>query len=192
MKKNLGAIHSLYPMPIAIVGSMVDGKPNYMTIAHVGIINQEAKRLVTLSATKVHQTNKGIKENETFSLNMPTESMVEVTDFIGIYTGKKTDKSVVFDAFYGELKTAPMISKCPVNMECKLLDVLDYSSHDVFIGEVMATYANEQVLTNCVIDLAKVKPILFDMNQRNYWKLGQPLARAWEIGKDYKQEEPKE
>ncbi len=188
MKKNLGAIHSLYPMPIAIVGSMVEGKPNYMTIAHVGIINQEAKRLVTLSATKVHQTNKGIKENMTFSLNMPTENMVVETDYIGIYTGKKTDKSVVFEAFYGELKTAPMISRCPVNMECKVLDVLDYSSHDVFIGEVVATYANEQVLTDCVIDLAKVKPILFDMNQRKYWKLGDQLGKAWEIGKEYKAE----
>ena len=189
MKKNLGAIHSLYPMPIAIVGAMVEGKPNYMTIAHVGIINQEAKRLVTLSSTKVHHTNKGIKENKTFSLNMPTESMVVATDYVGIYTGKKRDKSIVFEAFYGELKTAPMISSCPVNMECKLLDVLDYSSHDVFIGEVVATYANEQVLTDGVIDLAKVKPILFDMNQRKYWKIGEPIARAWEIGKEYKEKQ---
>lgn len=186
MKKNLGGILSLYPMPVTIVGSIVEGKPNYMTIAHIGIINQEAKRLVTLSASKIHHTNKGIRQNKTFSVNIPSEAMVVATDYVGIYTGKKTDKSVVFDAFYGELKTAPMITGCPVNMECKLHDVLDFASHDMFVGEVIATYADESVLTDGVIDLAKVKPLLFDMNHRNYWQLGTPIAKAWEVGKDYK------
>ncbi|CAB5127443.1 flavoredoxin [Olavius algarvensis associated proteobacterium Delta 3] len=59
--------------------------------------------------------------------------MVE-TDYCGLKTGKKIDKAALFDVFYGELETAPMIRQCPVNMELKLHDVLDFRTHDIFVG----------------------------------------------------------
>ena len=63
-------------------------------------------------------------------------------------SGKKTDKSSVFEVFYGDLENAPMIAECPINMECKLYDVYDTPTHDLFIGEIVETYADESVLTN--------------------------------------------
>jgi flavin reductase (DIM6/NTAB) family NADH-FMN oxidoreductase RutF len=50
--------------------------------------------------------------------------MVEVTDYCEIVSGKKNDKSRIFDLFYGELKTAPMIKDCPLNMESKLVEMV--------------------------------------------------------------------
>ena len=65
----------------------------------------------------MHLTNKGILENKTFSVNLPSEEMVEITDHIGMVSGTKEDKSQLFDLFYGELDTAPMIEQCKVTME---------------------------------------------------------------------------
>jgi flavin reductase (DIM6/NTAB) family NADH-FMN oxidoreductase RutF len=183
MKKNLGAVNSLYPMPVTLVGATVNGKPNYLTVAHVGIMNHAQPAYITVGLGKMHYTNAGIKENKTFSVNIPSEDMVVETDYCGIVTGKNTDKATLFEAFYGELKTAPMITECPVNLECKLYDIIDFPTHDVFIGEIMGTYCDENVLTDNAVDLLKVRPMLFDMGRRHYWRLGEPFAECWNIGK---------
>jgi flavin reductase (DIM6/NTAB) family NADH-FMN oxidoreductase RutF len=71
-------------------------------------------------------------------------------------------------------------------MECTLIDHYDYKTHDLFVGRVEKIYAEENILSNGTIDIAKVRPMLFDMHQRKYWKLGIPFADAWKIGKNYK------
>ena len=106
------------------------------------------------------------------------------TDYVGLYTGKKHDKSTLFKVFYGQLETAPMITECLVNAECTLHDVYDTATHDIFIGEIVETYADETVLEEGRIDIAKLKPILFDMASRKYWSLGRDIAKCWSIGKD--------
>ena len=183
MKKNLGAVNALYPMPVTLVGALVEGKPNYVTIAHVGIMTHKT---VSLGINKVHYTNAGIKENKCFSINIPSEDMVVETDYCGLESGRETNKSDVFKTFYGSLAKAPMIEECPINMECRLLEVLDRKSHEVFIGEVVETFCDEKALTQGTIDYSLVKPMFFDMPKRNYWKLGKSCGEAWSIGKKYK------
>ena len=183
MKRNLGAVNCLYPMPITLVGATVNGKPNFLTVAHVGIMNHAQPAYISVGLGKMHYTNAGIKENRTFSVNIPSEDMVVETDFCGIVSGKKADKSTLFELFTGELKTAPMITKCPVNIECRLYDIIDFPTHDVFIGEIVTSYCNEDVLSDGTVDLIKVKPMLFDMGRKSYWKLGEPLAQCWNVGK---------
>ena len=123
--------------------------------------------------------------NKTFSVNIPSEKMVVETDYTGLVSGKNTDKSEIFDTFYGITETAPMIQKCPVIMECRLYRILDFSTHDVFVGEIVETFADESVLTENRIDISKVKPLLY-ADPRNYWSLGNPVATAWSIGKQLK------
>ena len=185
MKKQLGAVNCLYPMPVTLVGATVNGKPNFITIAHVGIMTHSC---ISLGMGKVHYTNAGIKENKTFSVNVPSESLVRETDYCGIVTGKRKDKSVLFDLFYGDLKTAPMIKECPVNMACKLHDIVDFQTHDVFVGEIMETYVDDAVMTDNQLDMSKVHPLLFDMISKKYWALGNPVAKCWSIGKELKKE----
>ncbi len=71
-------------------------------------------------------------------------------------------------------------------MECELIQTVDFPNHDLFIGKVVATHCDESVLTNGVVDLGKVQPILFAMNDRSYWSIGKKLAKAWSIGKEFK------
>lgn len=186
MKKTLNAINALYPTPTVLVGAMVDDKPNYITIAHVGIVNHARPYLISLSSAKAHYTNEGIRKNREFSVNIPSEDLVVQTDYAGIVSGKNTDKSELFEIFHGQLENAPMIKQCQVNMECRLYDIYDTPTHDLIIGEIVETYAAESVLTEGKIDLAKLKPLLFDMSSIKYWSLGGIVADCWKVGKQLK------
>ncbi len=181
MKIELGAKNCLYPLPTVLVGALVNGNPNYLPIAHVGIMDLES---VSLGMNKHHYTNAGIKANKTFSINIPSTKMVKETDYCGLVSGKDRNKAAVFKTFYGKLKTAPMIEQCSVNMECELTKTVDFPNHDIFIGRIAATHCDEKVLTNGILDFEKVQPILFVMNDRSYWRLGKKLAKAWGIGKE--------
>ena len=186
MKKKLAGINVLYPTPTTIVGAIVNEKPNFITIAHIGIVNHAKPYLISLSLAKPHYSNIGIKENKAFSVNIPSENLVVETDYVGMVSGKKTDKAKVFEIFYGNLPKAPMITACPINMECKLFDIYDSPTHDLFIGEIVETYADETVLKDGKVDLSKVKPLLFDMSSIQYWSIGNPLANCWNVGKKMK------
>lgn len=187
MKQALNAINVLYPTPTVLVGAVVNGKPNFITIAHIGIVNHAKPYLISLSMAKAHYTNAGIRENKAFSVNIPSEDLVMETDYAGLVSGKKTDKAALFETFAGELENAPLIKACPLNMECRLYDTYDTPTHDLFIGEIVQTYADDSVLTAGKVDLAKLKPLLFDMSSVKYWSLGSPLAGCWHAGKQLKQ-----
>ena len=188
MKKKIGNQNVLYPMLVTIVGALVNGKVNFLNVAHVGILNISAPHLISLGMGKVHYTNAGIRENKTFSVNILSQDRMVEMDYVGLVSGGKTDKSDVFETFFGELKTAPLIRDCPLSMECRLYDTYDLTTHDVFIGEIVATYADDAVLTEGKVDLAKVKPLLFDRSSKMYWSLGQAAGKCWSEGKQYKKQ----
>ena len=186
MKKKLEPANLLYPTPTVLIGAEVEGKPNFITIAHIGILSHQTPLLVSFSMAKVHYTNQGITGNRQFSVNIPSESLVAKTDYCGIVSGRNKDKSSLFNLFYGDLEHAPMISECPVNMACKLFDNYILPTHDLFIGEIVETYADESVLKDDIVDISRVKPLLFDMSSKKYWALGNVVAGCWNIGKSIK------
>ena len=186
MKKTLGPVNVLYPTPTTLVGALVNGVPNFITIAHIGILAKADPYLISVSMVKTHYTNQGIKANKAFSVNMPSENLVAETDYAGMFSGKKHDKSELFEVFYGQLGNVPMIKECPLNMECRLHDIYDTPTHDVFIGAIVETYADEEALNDGKVDISQLKPILFDMNSKKYWSIGSPVAQCWSIGKDLK------
>jgi flavin reductase (DIM6/NTAB) family NADH-FMN oxidoreductase RutF len=112
--------------------------------------------------------------------------MVEITDYCGIVSGKKNDKSEIFDLFYGELKTAPMIRDCPLNMECTLVEIVESSMNEIFIGEILGIYTEERFMTDGKSDFKKIKPLILSQPDTSYWRLGEPLAKAWSVGKKFK------
>lgn len=185
-KIDLGAKHFLYPQPAVIVGATVNGKPNWLTIAWCGVMQGEPP-IIEVALMKSRYSLAGIKENKSFSVNVPSGELVAATDYVGIVSGHKTDKSGVFKTFYGELETAPMIEECPINMECRLIDVLDYEgTHEIMVGEIVKTYANEECLTDGVPDVKKVDPVIFSTGDHNYWRIGEHLGNAFSTGKRYK------
>lgn len=183
MKIELGAKNCLYPLPITLIGANVNSKPNYATVAFVGIVGRNS---ISVSMNKARYTNPGIKENKTFSVSIPSVEMAKETDYCGLVSGKDVDKAKLFETFYGKLETAPMAKECPINMECRLIQTVDFARGEVFIGEIVETYVSEQYLVEGLVDFAKVHPILFVMEGRGYWRLGDRFANAWEIGEELK------
>lgn len=187
MKQRLGPTNALYPTPTVLVGATVNGKPNFITVAHIGIMTHHH---ISIGLGKIHYTNAGIHENRTFSVCLPSVDLVVETDYCGIMTGKKTDKAALFEIFYGQLQSAPMIVQCPLCMECRLDQVIDYHTHDVFIGEIVQTHADPAVLIDGKVDIARLRPLLFDMASKQYWSLGEVVADCWNVGKQLKSGNP--
>ena len=180
MKITLDSRNVLYPMLTTLVGATVNGRPNFLAIAHVGIMDFHT---VSVSINRTHHTTPGIKENKTFSVNIPSADMVRETDYCGLVSGREVNKAELFTVFYGSLKTAPMIEECPINMECRLARTVEFPKHDVFMGEIVATYCSEECLTEGALNISKLQPLLFTMSDKGYWKLGERLATAWSAGK---------
>jgi flavin reductase (DIM6/NTAB) family NADH-FMN oxidoreductase RutF len=182
-KITLGPMPYMSVMPTVLVGANVNGKANYMT-AGAATIACVAPPMVCVALNKARYTVEGIKENKTFSLNIPSASRVVEADHCGLVSGAKEDKSGVFGSFYGTLKTAPMAEECPVNIECKLFKAVDCGSHLLHIGEVVEVYADKACITDGKPDVTKVNPIL--LAQATYFDIGKQVEKAFSAGKKYR------
>ena len=176
----------VYPMPAFLIGANVDNKPNFMTAAWSGIAGGTPP-MITVAIRHHRYTLRGIKQNMTFSVNVPSVDMVKETDYCGIESGTKADKVEVcqFKVFYGKLDTTPLIEQCPVNLECKALHILDVGSHTLIVGRIEETYISEDCLTNGEPDVDKIKPLIYIAQPgRRYQTLGEVVANAYSIGRE--------
>ena len=182
-KMKLGPHTLLYPMPSVLVGARVGEKPNFMTAAWCGIAASNPPA-ISVGLQKDRHTLKGVKEQGTFSINVPSVDLAKKVDYCGIYSGKKRDKSKLFQVFYGVLETAPLIRECPVNLECKVIHSLDLGSHILVIGEIFETYVDEDCMTDEKPDSAKIDPLIYTTGVMEYQRLGEVIGRAFHMGKD--------
>ena len=174
----------LYPMPMVLVGSVVEGKANFMAVAWVSRVN--FKPPLFAIALGPHLTNKGIDENKEFSINIPGVSLIEKIDYCGLVSGSKIDKSELFNVFFGELGKAPLIEECPVCMSCSLFDAVRLPTNTLYIGEPKEVFTEENYMTDNKVDIKKVNPFTLTMPDNHYWSVGENLGRAWNIGKSLK------
>jgi flavin reductase (DIM6/NTAB) family NADH-FMN oxidoreductase RutF len=181
-KTSLGPRPYMTTMPAVLVGANVDGKPNYMTVAWTGLACMDPP-MIAVAINKIRHTGKGIQENKTFSVNIPSAKNSVELDYCGIVSGSKVDKSKVFDSFYGKAKTAPLINEFPVNIECSLRNTLELGSHNLYVGEIVDVHVSNDCLTGGVPDLNKIDPIVFA--GQNYCHLGEIVSKAFSVGKDY-------
>jgi flavin reductase (DIM6/NTAB) family NADH-FMN oxidoreductase RutF len=181
-KTKLGPQTLLYPLPAALVGARVNGTANFMTAAWCGIAASEPPAL-TVGLREGRFTLAGIKDTGTFSINVPSAEMAKAVDYCGIYSGRKDDKSVMFQVDYGVLQSAPLVGECPVNLECRLLHMLDLKSHWLIVGEIVETYVRSDCLTDGKPDAAKIDPLIYVAGSQQYCRLGETVGRAFSIGK---------
>ena len=186
-KINIGPNTFVYPNPVTLLGANVEGRANFMPLGWVSRVNANPP-LLGVGVNKVHYTLQGILENKTFSVNFPVADMVEATDYCGLVSGKTTDKSKIFEIFYGGLKTAPMITECSLSLECKLVDRVDLQTNIFFIGEIIASFTEEKYLTEGKLDIRKMNPLLLTMPDNCFWKVGDYVGKAWNIGNKFKKE----
>lgn len=183
-KISIGAKPFMYPLPAVLVGANVDGKPNYMTVGWAGVVNMSPP-MISVSIGHSRYTLKGIKENKTFSVNIPSSKQVVPVDYCGIVSGERTNKSAVFDSFYGKLKCTPMIKDAPLNIECRLDRCIDLGSHELVIGVIEDVLVDLDCTHNGVPDIRLIDPIIFAFPQMDYFKVGAHIGKAFMAGKEY-------
>ncbi|MFW9975290.1 MAG: flavin reductase family protein [Candidatus Thorarchaeota archaeon] len=165
----------LNPLPVALVGALVNGKPNYLVIGYISPFN--FGKHVFFSLFKKRYTRIGIHEHMTFSVNIPSISLLEETQLCGSKSGRDLDKSSLFDSFFGDLKTAPMIRECPLNMECEVEQIIDYDLNEGIIGKVVKSYANSNTVYDGKLDIRKVQPIIWaTCGDFNYYNIGSRMS----------------
>jgi len=174
----------LYPMPMVLVGSVLEGRANFMAVGWVSRVN--FKPPLFAIALGPHHTNKGIDENREFSINIPDDSLIEKTDYCGLVSGSNTDKSELFNVFYGESDKVPLIEECPVCMSCSVYDAVKLPSNTLYIGEPKEVFTQEKYMTDNQLDIKKINPFTLTMPDNHYWSVGENLGKAWKIGKNLK------
>ncbi|MFX1417662.1 MAG: flavin reductase family protein [Promethearchaeota archaeon] len=190
-KAKFGKVPLIYPVPIILAGALVNNKPNFETLGDVGIMGINPP-LVYISSGQDHYTNQGILEHGTFSVNFPTTQLLVKTDYCGIVSGKDEDKSHLFNIFYGDLKTAPMIRECPVNLECKVVKEFSIQHRQIFIGDVVQAHVSENYVIiseegQKIADMVKLDPIIYALDNR-YYKIGEIIGMGYQEGKKFKQD----
>lgn len=181
-KKEIKRNCHLYPMPVVIVGAKKDGRDNFMTAAFCGMMNIRPP-VVVLGLATGHFTTAGIRENGTFSVNIPCTSLMKETDYCGLVSGHKVDKSRLFRVFYGKLGNAPMVEECPLTMECRLMQSIEFGPDAAFFGEIIAAYCDDDYMKGKMPDIEKIDPLLYSMTDSSYWSIGKKLGTAWSVGR---------
>ena len=190
-KVLLGPGTLIYPQPALLVGANVNGKPNFLTVAWAGIAGENPP-MVSIAIRHNRYTLKGIRQNMTFSVNVPSTDMVRETDYCGIVSGSEVDKVEVcrFKVFYGKLGSAPLIEQYPVNLECKVVHILDLGSHSLVIGRIRETHVSESCLTDGKPDIDKINPLIYITDSDGqYQALGGVIGKAYSVGKELKERE---
>ncbi len=181
-KIEVGTRVTPFPMPVTLVGTKINDRVNFMTVAWINRINNNPP-IWGAGIGKHHFTVDGLKQNKTFSINIPSAAMVTKTDYCGLGSGRKIDKTDLFEVFYGKLGNAPMIKDCPLTMECEVYNMIELPTNFLVLGEVIAAYSESKYLTDERLDLMKMSPMVLTMPDNRYWTVGDYLAKAWGEGK---------
>ncbi len=184
MKKNLGCIPAVYPMPVLIVAAYDEnGTPNAMNAAW-GMIND--MKSIALFIDEDHKTTQNILSTKAFTVALADREHIKEADFLGIATGNKmADKfarSGLTSAKSGFVN-APVINEFPLTIECELQDVIDTDSMYAIIGKIVNVCAEESVLNDSgKVDVMKLNALIFDQFTAGYYVTGEKAGDAWREG----------
>jgi flavin reductase (DIM6/NTAB) family NADH-FMN oxidoreductase RutF len=189
MKKSVGAKTFLYPMPVFIVGTYDDQqKPNIATVAWGGICCSKPPCL-NICLRQATYTYGNLMSRKAFTVNIPSESYVKESDYVGIVSGRDADKFAVtgLTPVASDLVDAPYIQEFPMVLECRVSHVLEIGLHTLFVGEILDIKVEEALVTEKGLpDITKIKPFSFAMDSMAYYATGPFLAPAFSIGKELK------
>ena len=177
MRRNFKPGNMLYPVPAALISCKGnDGQDNLITIAWTGTINSDPPML-SISVRKERFSHHLIKESGEFVVNLTTVAMAAAVDMCGVKTGAKDDKWKLsgLTREKASVVSAPLVAESPVCLECKVKQVLELGSHDMFIAEVVAVDVDEKYFdAHDKFDLDACDFLAY--SHGTYFKLGEKLG----------------
>ncbi len=184
MKKNLGVVPAVYPMPVLMVAAYDEaGTVNVMNAAW-GMICAMDK--IALFIDEDHKTTQNLLKAKAFTVSIADREHMDAADFFGIATGNKMPDKFARTGYHAAKSTfvnAPVIEEFPVVMECELADVVSNDSFYCIVGKIVNVAAEEKVLDpNGRVNPAKLNALIFDQFQNGYYVTGEQAGRAWHAG----------
>ncbi len=184
MKKDLGVLPAVYPMPVLMVAAYdKNEKVNVMNVAW-GQICDEDKIILFIGEGKKTWLN--IQESKAFTVALADRAHMDVADFFGIASGNKIDdkfERTGYHAVKSDKVHAPIIEEFPLVMECELLEFLHSDYVDGIVGRIVNVKAEEAVLNDKdKVEPEKLNAILFDQFRNGYYTVGEKVGKAWNAG----------
>ena len=167
----------LYPLPAVMVSvADKDGNNNIITVAWAGTVCTNPPML-SISVRPERHSYSMIRQTGEFVINLTTEELAYATDYCGVRSGKDVDKfkEMKLTPEAGTKVKAPLIKESPVNIECKVKEVLELGSHHMFLAEVVAVHVDESYMNEKnKFELSKAKPIVYSHGE--YYGIGKLLG----------------
>ncbi len=186
MKKNLGSIPGLFPMPVVIVSAYDrEGIPNAMTAAWAQITDMDK---IALFVDPDHRTMKNIQETKAFTVAIADVAHMAEADFIGIASGNNMPDKLEKSGFHvtkSEFVNAPLIEELPVSMDCELADIIDTEDVYAMVGKIVNICAEDRVIgEDGKVNPDQIHALIFDQFRNGYYAVGEMVGQAWNAGKD--------
>ena len=167
----------LYPLPVVMISCKRENeKPNIITVAWTGTVCTNPA-MVYISVRKERYSYDIIKESEEFVINLGTKELAKAVDYCGVRSGRDIDKfeEMKLTPIEGNYVDAPLIKESPVNIECKLKQIIPLGSHDMFLAEVLGVHVDTEYLNEKgKFELSKSNPIVYSHGE--YYGLGDLLG----------------
>ena len=182
-RKNFGAAHALMttPQPCVMIATWdKDHNPDVMMAAWAG---QYDHNQIVVSMSK-HKTTENLELTGAFTVSFADERTVAESDYFGLVSGNQVPDKVAkvgFTVTPSPNVDAPIINEYPLTLECKVVSW----EGGILVGEVVNMSADESILTDGKVDLAKLKPIVFDAAAMSYRSIGEEVGKAWGAGKKF-------
>ena len=186
MKKDLGVIPCVYPMPVLMIAA-------YDEAGNVNVMNAAwgmtcAMDKIALFIDEDHKTTKNIRLSKAFTVALADRAHMAEADFFGIATGNKMPDKFARTGFHAVKSTrvnAPIIEEFPLVMECELAEIVETENLYAVVGKVVNVSAEESVLDEKgKVDAEKLQALMFDQFRNGYYVTGEKAGRAWNAGKD--------
>ncbi len=186
MKKSLGSMPAVFPMPVLMVAAYdADGTPQAMNAAWGTICGMDK---VALCIDEDHATTKAVRASGAFTVALADEAHMAEADYLGIATGNKLADKFAKSGLTetrAEAVNAPVIDQFPVTLVCELAEVVQTDHLHAVVGTIVDVLAEEDVLSEeGKIDPAKLGAIIFDQFQSGYYATGAKVGQAWNAGKE--------
>ena len=170
-----GTLLAPLPAVMVTVGDMEES--NIITVAWTGILSSDPARAY-VSVRPSRHSHKILKENGEFVINLTTESLAKATEYVGIFTGAKVDKFEKCKLTKVESKCVapPTIGESPLSLECKVFQVMESGTHDIFLADIVNVSCREEIMDEKgKICLEKAGLITYSHGE--YYALGKRLGK---------------
>lgn len=161
----------LNPVPAVMVSCGRGDEKNIITVAWTGIINSEPP-ITYISVRKERYSHDIIERTREFVINLTTDKLTFAADYCGVKSGRNTDKFKEQGLTPQESRFVgcPAIKESPVNIECRVMEIREYPTHDMFIAEIVNVAVDEGIIDeNDRICLEKAG--LISYSHGHYYKL---------------------